>query len=144
MPRPSRPCPHPGCPELIDPATGDCAQQHRAQQRKASRARADRDRPTAWRRGYDRGHRTRFRAAVLKRDPICVLCRRLPARHADHWPLTRKQLIARGLDPNDPRYGRGLCASCHSRETARNDGAFGNTPRPIADRIHHTEWPGVG
>ena len=37
---------------------------------------------------------------------------------ADHWPTSRRDLIAKGKDPNDPNHGRGLCASCHGRETA--------------------------
>jgi 5-methylcytosine-specific restriction protein A len=40
--------------------------------------------------------------------------------HADHWPLSRRQLAAQGMNPNDPKHGRGLCTPCHSRETARD------------------------
>jgi 5-methylcytosine-specific restriction protein A len=40
--------------------------------------------------------------------------------HADHWPLSRRELTEQGLDPDDPRHGRGLCARCHSSETARH------------------------
>jgi 5-methylcytosine-specific restriction protein A len=39
---------------------------------------------------------------------------------ADHYPLSRKELIDAGLDPNDPQHGRGLCKPCHDRETAQN------------------------
>jgi 5-methylcytosine-specific restriction protein A len=39
--------------------------------------------------------------------------------HADHWPLSRRELVEQGLDPDDPKHGRGLCTSCHSRSTAR-------------------------
>jgi 5-methylcytosine-specific restriction protein A len=65
------------------------------------------------------GHR-RFRAAVLRRDPVCVLCGLALATVADHWPLSRKQLEERGMDPNDPAHGRGVCKPDHDRETARN------------------------
>jgi 5-methylcytosine-specific restriction protein A len=44
----------------------------------------------------------------------------MPATVADHWPKSRKQLEAEGLDPNEPSYGRGLCASCHGKETAKH------------------------
>lgn len=130
MPRPHRPCPDPGCPELIGPGQTDCVNGHaRAKRTRAQRA-TDARRPTAAQRGYDHTHRTRFRAAVLRRDPTCVLCRTRPSQHADHHPLTRTELVAQDLDPNDPRHGRGLCASCHATETARHDGGFGNTRRP--------------
>lgn len=63
------------------------------------------------------GHRA-FRTLVLHRDPICVLCHVAVATDADHYPKDRKQLVLEGLDPNDPKHGRGLCHSCHSKETA--------------------------
>jgi 5-methylcytosine-specific restriction protein A len=66
------------------------------------------------------GHRNRFRPGVLDHDPICVLCHIAAATIADHWPKSRKELIALGLDPDDPRYGRGLCKPCHDTETAQN------------------------
>ncbi|MER7155437.1 holin, partial [Streptomyces lydicus] len=40
--------------------------------------------------------------------------------HADHYPLSRRELVARGDDPDDPRHGRGLCGPCHSSETAQH------------------------
>jgi 5-methylcytosine-specific restriction protein A len=78
--------------------------------------------------GYGAEHRDRFRAGVLSRDPTCVLCGR-PATVADHYPLSRRELVRRGLDPNNPLYGRGLCASCHSGETTRNQPGGFNAPR---------------
>jgi 5-methylcytosine-specific restriction protein A len=38
---------------------------------------------------------------------------------ADHFPLDRRELERRGLDPDDPAYGRGLCGAHHRSETAR-------------------------
>jgi 5-methylcytosine-specific restriction protein A len=101
-------CSVPGCPTLTD--TGRCPE-HRAE--------AERARGTARQRGYGRGHETRFRPAVLARDPVCVLCQQAPSVHADHYPLSRRELVAAGLDPDDPRHGRGLCGPCHSRHTAQ-------------------------
>lgn len=86
----------------------------------ANSAAIDRDRGSAAARGYGRRHRRRFRTGVLDKHPVCVLCRRAVATVADHWPRTRRQLVAAGADPDDPAYGRGLCASCHSRETTAN------------------------
>ncbi|WP_228637251.1 hypothetical protein [Microtetraspora sp. AC03309] len=38
---------------------------------------------------------------------------------ADHWPLDRRELVRRSLDPDDPKHGRGLCKSCHDGSTAQ-------------------------
>lgn len=106
-----------------------CSRCHRARDAKGncpsgcarrSRERSQRARGSSTQQGYGHEHRTRFRAPVLARDPICVVCGKAPSTEADHWPRSRKQLASAGLDPNDPRYGRGLCKPCHSAETARN------------------------
>lgn len=76
----------------------------------------DSGRGTSHQQGYDKAHRG-FSRAVLERDPLCVLCGRV-STDADHWPMTKRELRAAGLDENDPARGRGLCKSCHSRETA--------------------------
>ncbi len=109
MPRASRVCSRPGCPKLT--TTGRCTDCKRQ---------ADRQRGTATQRGYNsRGHQV-FRLAVLDRDPICILCNLAAATVADHWPLSRRDLIELDRNPNDPMVGRGLCKSCHDRETARH------------------------
>jgi 5-methylcytosine-specific restriction protein A len=123
MPRRNRTtvCTVPGCPQLTQ--GGRCAQ-HRAE--------AEQARGTARQRGYGAGHEKTFRPAVLARDPICTCtgCNSCtPARgrpcaarsvHADHHPLSRRELAATGENPNDPKHGRGLCPPCHSAETARH------------------------
>ncbi|GAA1361297.1 hypothetical protein [Brevibacterium luteolum] len=115
-----KPCNAPGCPTLVAVGTGRCqAHQAEAEQRRGS--------STA--RGYGRAHRRRFRPAVLARNPICVICFRRPSTEADHFPLSRAELIDRGLDPNDPQHGRGLCKPCHSAETATHQpGGFHREP----------------
>ncbi|MDH6126754.1 holin [Kitasatospora sp. GP82] len=92
-----------GCPEYT---TGGRCDDHR---REAER-----------RRGTARQHEREFRTAVLAHDPLCKLCGTAPSKHTDHYPLSRRELVAAGRDPNDPQHGRGLCASCHSVETARH------------------------
>lgn len=115
MPRALKVCPVPGCPTLT--ASGRC-DNHRRE--------SDKARGTAADRGYKgRGHTRRFRPGVLERDQLCVLCdaEGLPptlATVADHWPLSRRELVDRGLDPDDPQHGRGLCKRHHDRETARH------------------------
>lgn len=102
-------CAAPGCPELVPPGQTRCDSCTKA---------ADRSRGTASDRGYNSpGHR-RFRRDVLRNDPICVECRIAPSTVADHHPLSRRELIASGLDPNDPAAGRGVCKPCHDRSTA--------------------------
>ncbi|MBW1600884.1 holin [Streptomyces sp. JJ66] len=119
MPRALSVCSTPGCPNL---ARGRCA---------TCRSKAEQQRGTARQRGYGRQHEQQFRPAVLARDPVCRCpgcptcttpsqqCKRA-SQHADHWPLDRRTLHARGLDPNDPQHGRGLCGRCHSHATARH------------------------
>jgi 5-methylcytosine-specific restriction enzyme A len=126
MPRPRYTvCTVPGCPEYT--TRGRCDEHRReAEQRRGS----------ARQRGYGRGHEQRFRPGVLARDRTCVCgdethghaapCGR-PAVHADHWPLDRRALVARGLDPDDPQHGRGLCPPCHSRHTAAEQPGGWNT-----------------
>lgn len=102
-------CPTPGCPELVP--RGRCA---------GCTAQAEQRRGTSTQRGYGRVHRTRFRDKVLARDPICVVCMRRASTVADHYPLSRRELLLRHMNADDPSNGRGLCAACHSAETALN------------------------
>lgn len=84
------------------------------------KAEAERARGTSTQRGYARDpeHRA-FRDAVLARDPLCRICSRAESVIADHWPEGRRELVARGANPHDPRYGRGLCRPCDGRQTAQ-------------------------
>lgn len=108
MPRALKVCSRPGCPNLT--RSGRCP---------ACEGEADRRRGTAAERGYTgRGHQA-FRRAVLRRDLFCVLCGIQPSTHADHYPIDRRELVLRGENPNDPKHGRGLCASCDSKQTAQ-------------------------
>ncbi|WP_263165419.1 holin [Streptomyces sp. SCSIO ZS0520] len=109
-------CSVPGCPQLTP--SGRCP---------THRAAAEQQRGTARQRGYGREHEQQFRPAVLARNPTCVCTTEghghtapcgQPSLHADHWPLSRRELIDHGLDPNDPTHGRGLCQRCHSSHTA--------------------------
>lgn len=108
MPRALKVCSTHGCPNLIPQGSSRCSDCDR----RADRARGSRGYQTA-------GHR-RFRRVVLTRDPLCVVCREAVSTVADHWPISRRDLVAQGLDPNDPSRGRGVCHPCHSRETAKH------------------------
>ena len=109
MPRAMRVCSTPRCPELVADG-GRCPE---------CRAAADKIRGTATRRGYTSPGHQRFRRAVLMRDPICVECNIAASTVADHYPLSRRELVDAGLDPNSKERGRGLCKRCHDKSTAR-------------------------
>ncbi|HEY5834997.1 holin [Streptomyces sp.] len=109
-------CTVPGCPAYTD--RGRC-DEHR---REAEQARG-----SARQRGYGTQHENRFRPGVLAKHPTCVCTEThhghgepcgQPSVHADHHPLSRRELVAQRLDPNDPARGRGLCGPCHAKETA--------------------------
>ena len=100
-----------GCPKIYEGTASKC---------ELHRKSADKRRGTATERGYTgRGHRS-FRNEVLERDEICVLCHAAAANVADHYPISRRDLVDAGMDPDDPNAGRGLCHRCHSIETAVN------------------------
>lgn len=112
---PLKPCSQPGCGELVK--AGRC-DEHRT---KAEQQRGNR--------GYQSSGHRHFREAVLARQPICVACKRKSSTEADHYPLSRKQLIDMHLNPNDPIYGRGLCKRCHSKATAKYQPGGWNAPK---------------
>lgn len=106
MPTSLRPCSVPGCDEV---GAGRMCELHDI--------RAKRDRIIASRGYKTKAHTDRFRGGILARDPVCVICRAAAATVADHYPLTRRQLLAKGMDPDDPSNGRGVCATCHNSHT---------------------------
>ncbi|NKE61760.1 holin [Lentzea sp. PSKA42] len=129
--RAERPCTTPGCSELTRRG-GRCGR---------CRSRADTSRGTVAERGYTGLHRSRFRSGVLAAHPLCRCASPCgppppgrpcpwPSTVADHWPLTRRELVAQGGDPNNPKHGRGLCASCHGRNTATDPRTKGGWNSP--------------
>lgn len=84
----------------------------------------DRRRGSRQARGYDDSWAAASRA-FLQRHPLCVRCReagrREPATVTDHIRPHRgdRQLFW------DPANWQPLCASCHGRKTALEDGGFG-------------------
>ncbi len=72
---------------------------------------------------YDTARWKRLRAMVLAREPLCVSClasgRTVTATCVDHiLPLNKG-------GTNHEGNLQGLCAGCHSKKTATNDGGFG-------------------
>lgn len=121
-PMPSRPlryCPQPGCSALT--SGGPCPA-HVKQQRREQDARRESSRS----RGYGRAWE-RLRAVQLARELLCLALkppRLTPRVHVDHiLPLARG-----GTDAIENL--KSLCQSCHSGQTAREDGGFGRRPQP--------------
>ncbi len=108
MPRALKTCSTVGCPELVP--KGRCAVCARE---------AEARRGTAAQRGYGSSW-TRRRSAFLRRpeNVFCRLCQSV-ATVADHWPRSRRELVAMGVrDPDAEHRLRPLCAPCHGKETA--------------------------
>ncbi|GAA0599806.1 hypothetical protein GCM10010394_31620 [Streptomyces crystallinus] len=106
--RPRPPCSAPGCPELT--ARGGRCEAHRRE--------AEQQRGTSAERGYTTRWQ-RIRKAYLYRNPWCLLCGRT-ATVADHFPHSRRELVAQGVaDPDAFNRLRPLCTTCHNRETAK-------------------------
>lgn len=111
-----RVCSVPRCPTIYEGTDSRCPEHRKAAEQAHSH------RGAAYK---TKAHRIGFRAAVLRRDPICVICGVAQSTDADHYPLSRLELIEQGMNPNDPDHGRGLCHSCHSRSTANTPGQRG-------------------
>lgn len=107
--RPLRPCNTPGCPGRTE--AGRCAA-CRGTRQDNPRLRAQ----TPTERGYTWRWRAR-RLDYLQEHPVCVLCGRM-ALIPDHYPSSRKQLVAAGVaDPDADEHLRPLCRTCHQQQT---------------------------
>jgi 5-methylcytosine-specific restriction protein A len=83
---------------------------------------------SAAKQGYDARWR-KSRAAFLKRHPLCVHCecdhRLTPATVVDHITPHRGDMLVFWDQGN----WQPLCKMHHSRKTAKEDGAFGNSAK---------------
>lgn len=122
--RPKKPCNHPGCPELVEAGQGKC-EKHRKQHNKLMYKEHGKSRSKTKERGYGGSHR-KLRKMVMAEEPLCRHClergKLTPSREMDHidgdpWNLHRDNLQM-------------LCKPCHSRKTAREDGAFDSLQFP--------------
>jgi 5-methylcytosine-specific restriction enzyme A len=112
MPQPApRACHAPGCPQTT--RSGAYCDEHRRERGR----RRDQDDPDH--RFYHTARWRRFRLWFLHRHPLCVMCAAVrldrPARHVDH-------IVPRKLRPDlslVEENCQGLCHSCHSRKTRR-------------------------
>jgi 5-methylcytosine-specific restriction protein A len=109
MPRRVRkPCSQPGCSALTNGGPCDDHKRQRESQRDGT---SSAYKTTRWQ---------RIRKRFLYLNPWCLLCAQ-QACVADHWPVSRRDLVAKGeADPDAFKHLRPLCVSCHNQETARN------------------------
>jgi len=131
--RPRKPCSQPGCSKTT--ANGGPCDAHR-RQREARRKEDGNDayRTTRWQ---------RVRRAYLYDHPWCLLCTRA-ATVADHFPKSRRELLAEGVsNPDESSRLRPLCSSCHNKETARlQPGGFvASNAKPVI-KLWPTDAPG--
>ncbi len=114
-------CSHPGCAARVSHRERHCRVHAVAEARAREARRSPRvvDGETQSGGGRD-GFWRALRAQVLARDPICKQCHEKPSKHADHVLPKREG----GRDELSNL--RGMCHSCHSSKTAREDGGFGN------------------
>ena len=116
------PCNHRGCPAIVVDRYCD---EHRRQHVAQVNARRD----TSLAKLYKSARWARARAAFLASNPYCVHCLEHPAapslvaaRHVDHIRPHRGDVDLFWDQTN----WQPLCASCHSRKTAQENGGFGN------------------
>ena len=113
-------CATPRCPAVIPVATSTCGECRR----KADAARGPRER-------YSSAGWTRNRANFLAAHPICALGSE-PSYTPDHFPVSRRDLVARGEpNPDAWQHLRPLCDAHHRSETARLQPGGWNAQRPV-------------
>lgn len=117
----NRPCKDQRCTAYALPGESYC-KKHLVKRGRSYQAKA-------WHRKYCTSGWTAARNAYLQRHPLCVECqsrgRLVAATVVDH-------IIPHRGDTKlfwDQGNWQTLCASCHSRKTAREDGGFGNQTR---------------
>jgi 5-methylcytosine-specific restriction protein A len=109
--RPGQPCNSPGCPGRTVTG-GRCGRCRGARAGDVAEPDPGRIYTTRW-------WRQQRRPEYLAAHPFCTLCP-APAAVPDHYPVSRRVLVARGVaDPDADEHLRPLCKRCHDRSTAR-------------------------
>ncbi|WP_301171043.1 HNH endonuclease [Brevibacillus nitrificans] len=125
--RSKKPCSYPGCSALTTDRYCEKHKQETSQQ-------YNRDRGSAAQRGYDARWR-KAREAFLRVHPLCIHCLKdgkvMAATVVDHIKPHKGNRILFW----DRSNWQALCASCHSKKTATEDGGFGNSGRGRGEQI---------
>jgi 5-methylcytosine-specific restriction protein A len=110
--KPARPCVQPGCPESVRGKESTCPEH--AKQRHKQRANRGGS-------SYGRNWRERVQPRFIYRNPWCVLCGG-QATVADHWPISRRDLVAKGeASPDSFKHLRPLCKACDAKERPKRE-----------------------
>lgn len=112
--RPQKPCRYPMCPNTCEKGHAYCQEHSHLEKQKPVRE------------AYKRYASARWRKAskiYLANNPICCLCKADTAKQVDHIEQVYSDSDAKFWDVNN---WQGLCVSCHSKKTARENGGFGN------------------
>lgn len=127
-------CSYPGCNGTVPYGEKYCERHKASGPEREKRMKQERERRRQRRKGSSAAqgygsHWQRLRAAFLRAHPLCVMCQKegrlTAATEVDHviphHGDARLMWDESNLQP--------LCANCHSRKTAREDGGFGNPRR---------------
>ena len=118
-------CSHPGCHELTKDRFCEKHQKEYDEATKVRHQAYDKKRGSSTARGYNYRWKKR-RIVFLRKNPLCVECLAngivKEAKHVDHI-IPHKGDMKLFWDESN---WQSLCAECHSRKTATEDGGFGN------------------
>jgi 5-methylcytosine-specific restriction enzyme A len=120
--RANSPCKHPSCGKLVQ-GIGYCPKHVYVESE--NKKQKEKTRESASARGYSSQWR-KARIGYLAKHPLCTICndngRIVAGNVVDH---IKPHLGDKGLFWDSDNW-QTLCASCHGRKTAREDGGFGN------------------
>jgi 5-methylcytosine-specific restriction enzyme A len=125
--KPGHPCAHRGCPAVVRGSR--YCEEHKSEGRGYDQVRGS---------ANDRGYGSQWgtlRKIVLAEEPLCRDIWGVHARDGEVVPTTDvDHIVPREQGGTDDRSNlQGLCHSCHSIKTAREDGGFGNRRSKVGD-----------
>jgi len=112
---PALPCRHPGCRKFRSPEKRGCPDHERNYRTEDERRGSSNSRGYGW-------SWQKLRKSILKRDPVCAICKRAWSEEVDHCIPK-----ARGGSDDESNL-QGVCRSCHAEKTAleKRGGVWGS------------------